>query len=57
VQALPTMPRYGVSTVDAPLQERVKSRKKLNRSYLRVIQIAIQLAKRWPGNLDCNPDC
>jgi len=20
------------------------------------IQIAIQLAKQWPGNLDCNPD-
>jgi hypothetical protein len=27
VQALPTMPRHGVNTVDAPLQERVKSRK------------------------------
>jgi hypothetical protein len=24
---LPAMPRHGVSTVDAPLQERVKSRK------------------------------
>jgi hypothetical protein len=35
VQALPTMPRHGANTVDAPLQERVKSRKKLNRSYLR----------------------
>jgi hypothetical protein len=28
VQALPTLPRHGVNTVDAPLQERVKSRKK-----------------------------
>ena len=27
VQALPTMPRHGVNTVDAPLQERAKSRK------------------------------
>ena len=27
VQALPTIPRHGVNTVDAPLQERVKSRK------------------------------
>jgi hypothetical protein len=27
VQALPTMPLNGVNTVDAPLQERVKSRK------------------------------
>jgi len=27
VQALPTMPRHGVNTVDAPLQELVKSRK------------------------------
>jgi hypothetical protein len=27
VQALPTMPRHGVNTADAPLQERVKSRK------------------------------
>jgi hypothetical protein len=27
VQALPTMPRHGVNTVDASLQERVKSRK------------------------------
>jgi len=35
VQALPTMPRHGVNTVDAPLQERVKSGKKLNRVYLR----------------------
>jgi hypothetical protein len=35
VQALPTMPRHGVNTVDAPLQERVKSRKKRNRVYLR----------------------
>ena len=35
VQALPTMPRHGANTVDAPLQERVKSRKKLKRSYLR----------------------
>jgi hypothetical protein len=26
-QALPTMPLHGVNTVDAPLQERVKSRK------------------------------
>jgi hypothetical protein len=29
VQALPTMPRHGVNTVDAPLQERVESRKKI----------------------------
>jgi hypothetical protein len=28
VQALPTMPLHGVNTVDAPLQEREKSRKK-----------------------------
>jgi hypothetical protein len=27
VQALPTMPRHDVNTVDAPLQERVTSRK------------------------------
>jgi hypothetical protein len=27
VQALRTIPRHGVDTVDAPLQERVKSRK------------------------------
>jgi hypothetical protein len=27
VQALPTIPRNGVNTVDAPLQERVKSPK------------------------------
>jgi hypothetical protein len=27
VQALPTIPRHGVNTVDAPLQERVKSGK------------------------------
>jgi hypothetical protein len=27
VQALPTIPRHGANTVDAPLQERVKSRK------------------------------
>jgi hypothetical protein len=27
VQALPTMPRHGVNTVDAPLQVRVKSQK------------------------------
>ena len=27
VQALPTIPRHGVNTVDALLQERVKSRK------------------------------
>jgi len=35
VHALPTMPRHGVNTVDAPLQERGKSRKKINRVYLR----------------------
>jgi len=35
VQALPTMPRHGVNTVDVPLQKRAKSRKKLNRVYLR----------------------
>ena len=29
MQALPTMPRHGVNTVDAPLQERAKSRKNL----------------------------
>jgi hypothetical protein len=28
VQALPTVHRHGVNTVDAPHQERVKSRKK-----------------------------
>jgi hypothetical protein len=27
VQALPSIPRHGVNTVDAPLQERVKFRK------------------------------
>jgi hypothetical protein len=35
VQALPTMPLYGVSTVDAPLQERGKSRKKTKTRFLR----------------------
>jgi hypothetical protein len=35
VQALPTMPLHDVNTVDAPLQELGKSRKKLNRVYLR----------------------
>ena len=38
VQALPTMPLHGVNTVDAPLQEHVKSRKnyrKQSRVYLR----------------------
>ena len=30
VQALPTMPLNGVNTVDAPLQERWKSRKNYN---------------------------
>jgi hypothetical protein len=34
VQAFPTMPLHGANTVDAPLQERVKSRKK-NRGDLR----------------------
>jgi hypothetical protein len=29
VQALPTMPLYGVSTVDAPLQQLGKARKRL----------------------------
>jgi hypothetical protein len=33
MQALPTMPLYGTKTVDAPLQERVKSHKKLNRAF------------------------
>ena len=35
VQSLPTMLLHAVNTVDASLQERGKSRKKLNRAYLR----------------------
>ena len=35
LQALPTMPLCGASTVDAPLQERGKSRKKINCVFFR----------------------
>jgi hypothetical protein len=36
VQASPIMPLYSANTVDAPLQERGKSRKKINRVFLMI---------------------
>jgi hypothetical protein len=52
VQALPTMPLHGVNTVDAPLQERGKTRKKIDRAISVIgnpLKMDIQLG--WDTNI------